>query len=82
MELLTPEKAYERLIARGESFIAAFPRRKYAVGDEYLVPWDKGCTFKYTGHVNENFQYRFERNTDGAVMLITKYSDDLEDSVK
>ena len=78
MELLTPEKAYERITARGEAMIAAFPRRIYATGVNYWVPWDANCTFAYVETINEGFQHKFVRSIDGATMLITKYSDNLD----
>ena len=71
---MTPEAAYDRIIAIGEKFIAKFPRPTYIVGQNYRFDHEPLLPYRYDGPINNGFQHQFTRLKDGAVATITKYS--------
>lgn len=77
MSLLTPEKAYERIIERGEAIIKAFPRMIYEKGSTYKIIQDKNRIYSYINTSEDGFFHYFLAQ-DNAEMILTKFSDDLE----
>lgn len=92
IETRTPDEmldgAVERMTKIGEWHLKAFPRLKLEIGKKYRYPFDKLATYEYIGHpvsrvVNgvkfpDNFFHILQRESDGAIMKATKYSDSPE----
>ena len=70
---MTPEAAYDRIIAIGESFIERFPRNVLEVGKAYSFDFDISRNYIYVGSSQKGFFHHFA-TVQGVKLTSTKYS--------
>ncbi len=87
IETRTPDEmldgAMKRIISIAEAVIKAFPRLVYNTEDVYEFSFDKGVIYKYSGPLDtykgiifeKDFFHIFQRQSDGQMMVATKYSE-------